>query len=319
MVVIEIIMVVIGLAAVIFSFRISDNSTQSTPAAQSLEKSIDFEKEEKKLLQKLEKSITDKAEHVLDDTDDKLSKISNDKIMGLSEYSEQVFDKMEKNHSEAVFLYNMLNEKKKEIEELVHEVDVVKADVRDEAAREFREAKSKKEEKKPVDSESMFENFAAEMESMQNTEADELKNQTEAADSSLEAEIIAENAKEEKLDLKNDAAPQNKEKKTEHHNNRNKNKKKSSKRKNSSNHQKPTAEQADTKTEDDYLQAFKEELSAEEQHSLADDNAEISQDDMKKRNDEIIELFNKGCSIMEISKMYSMGQGEVKFILDIYK
>ncbi len=36
-------------------------------------------------------------------------------------------------------------------------------------------------------------------------------------------------------------------------------------------------------------------------------------------NDEIIELYKKGRSILEISKMLSIGQGEVKFVIDMYK
>ena len=36
-------------------------------------------------------------------------------------------------------------------------------------------------------------------------------------------------------------------------------------------------------------------------------------------NDEIIELYKKGRSILEISKMLSIGQSEVKFVIDMYK
>ena len=36
------------------------------------------------------------------------------------------------------------------------------------------------------------------------------------------------------------------------------------------------------------------------------------------RNDEIIALHKSGKSIMEISKLLGMGQGEVKLIIDLY-
>ena len=36
------------------------------------------------------------------------------------------------------------------------------------------------------------------------------------------------------------------------------------------------------------------------------------------RNDEIIALYKSGKSVMEISKLLGMGQGEVKLIIDLY-
>ncbi len=37
------------------------------------------------------------------------------------------------------------------------------------------------------------------------------------------------------------------------------------------------------------------------------------------RSDEIISLYKKGRSVLEISKMLDIGQGEVKFVIDMYK
>ena len=42
------------------------------------------------------------------------------------------------------------------------------------------------------------------------------------------------------------------------------------------------------------------------------------EEEIVNRNDEIISLYKKGRSILEISKMLSMGQGEVKFVIDLY-
>ena len=36
-------------------------------------------------------------------------------------------------------------------------------------------------------------------------------------------------------------------------------------------------------------------------------------------SDEIISLYKKGRSVLEISKMLDIGQGEVKFVIDMYK
>ena len=42
------------------------------------------------------------------------------------------------------------------------------------------------------------------------------------------------------------------------------------------------------------------------------------QEQMENHNDEIISLYKKGRSVLEISKMLSLGQGEVKFVIDLY-
>ena len=42
------------------------------------------------------------------------------------------------------------------------------------------------------------------------------------------------------------------------------------------------------------------------------------QEEVENHNDEILSLYKKGRSILEISKMLSLGQGEVKFVIDLY-
>ena len=41
-------------------------------------------------------------------------------------------------------------------------------------------------------------------------------------------------------------------------------------------------------------------------------------DNSSNSNSEIIALYKKGISILEISKMLSIGQGEVKLVVDLY-
>ena len=107
MIAIEIIMLIIGIAAVIASFRLSDeketDNTKSNIDAEELE-------------EKIKDAVKETEDYIITKADEKFSQISNDKIMGFNEYSKEVFDKIEKNHEETVFLYNMLTEKEKEIQ-----------------------------------------------------------------------------------------------------------------------------------------------------------------------------------------------------------
>ena len=42
------------------------------------------------------------------------------------------------------------------------------------------------------------------------------------------------------------------------------------------------------------------------------------QNEFQNHNDEIIALYKKGRSVLDISRMLSLGQGEVKFVIDLY-
>ncbi|HHX12254.1 MAG TPA: hypothetical protein GX731_05490, partial [Clostridiales bacterium] len=58
-------------------------------------------------------------------TEDDLSKLSNEKIIAVSEFSDQILEKINRNHEEVVFLYKMLNDKEKELKETVKEASIV--------------------------------------------------------------------------------------------------------------------------------------------------------------------------------------------------
>lgn len=62
-----------------------------------------------------EDTLREKAEDAVNNTERELSKVSNEKIMAVSEYSDTVLAEIDKNHKEAMFLYDMLNDKHRDI------------------------------------------------------------------------------------------------------------------------------------------------------------------------------------------------------------
>ena len=54
----------------------------------------------------------------MDATEDQMNRLCNEKIMAIDEFSKQLLEKIENNHKEVVFMYNMLNEKEKEFSEI---------------------------------------------------------------------------------------------------------------------------------------------------------------------------------------------------------
>ena len=73
--------------------------------------------------------------------DDALSHISNEKIMAVSEFSDQLLEKIEQNHKEVVFLYDMLNAKENEMKEFVQEIDKSKVFLEELANKELEKQK----------------------------------------------------------------------------------------------------------------------------------------------------------------------------------
>ncbi len=88
--------------------------------------------EQKEEINKLVKESADKAsDEVIIKTDDQLDKISNEKIMALDEFGNQINAKIEENHDHVVFLYNMLNQKDDEIKATLSDMESAKNEMKD--------------------------------------------------------------------------------------------------------------------------------------------------------------------------------------------
>lgn len=289
MAILEAIMVIIGLGAVFLSFRATyGNSTDTSTSSASGEELKNVTDKAKEALDKFDGDIEAKAEEVLNSTDNKLSTILNEKIMGLSEYSDQILDKMEKNHSETVFLYDMLNEKEKEIKELVHDIDVLKADIRDELAKEYQEHRKRLGEAGssiPQAAVPVYNNAIL---------PDELygistSNTNTVLEDTVQEGIITMPVTELSYEDGDDT--------------------------NSSMYDVEIARIEEQEIREKSLRRLYGSMGISDIQAAAIE-AGIDHVD---RSDEIISLYKKGRSVLEISKMLDIGQGEVKFVIDMYK
>ena len=64
--------------------------------------------------------LESKKEQVLSETEEYLNRKSNEKIMEFEEYSSQILAKIEHNHEEVVFMYQMLSDKEEEMKKMYH-------------------------------------------------------------------------------------------------------------------------------------------------------------------------------------------------------
>ena len=73
------------------------------------------EEETERLRQAVDRIVSEKTEEVILKTDDYLSQVANEKIMSVDEFSKQILERLDKNNSDVMFLYNMVTETKEEL------------------------------------------------------------------------------------------------------------------------------------------------------------------------------------------------------------
>ena len=242
----EVSLIIIGLIIIIASFIISGKVEKNQDNKQNDDfielKSLWTEKEEKKVRERIDSLVEERVSLVIDQTEDELSRISNEKIITSNEFSEQVLEKIEQNHEEVVFLYNMLNEKEKQMKDLMKEIDTLKTGTK-KVIKEYNE-KEEFVSFHEIDNSKTLNNLDRELKEIEEPIFNSQINMNE----NLQLEGLITVMEEEKEDME------------------------------------------------------KEEI-------------EIG----PNRNKEILSLYKKGNSVLEISKALDMGQGEVKLVIDLFQ
>jgi len=109
----EIILLITGVAIILVSVLLIHNPEK--------ENQTDTENNDNAVKQYIDK-LSSLSENVIDRTEEYLNKISNEKIMAVSEYSDQILEKIDRNNEEVVFLYNMLTNKEKKLKDTLKEL-----------------------------------------------------------------------------------------------------------------------------------------------------------------------------------------------------
>lgn len=129
---VEIILLVAGILCLIASFMIPDEKKKESKEERSVNRQPVQEltqAEQDKVRERINDIINEQLGDISEKTEAQLDKISNTKILELNEYADTVMNEINKNHNETVFLYDMLNEKAKEVKNTVKDVNNVKKEV----------------------------------------------------------------------------------------------------------------------------------------------------------------------------------------------
>lgn len=119
-------LIIIGIICVVLSivFNFDKDNKENQGVSSELTK-----EQQDKLRKQINDIIEAQLENVTERTESSLDKISNTKILEMNEYAENVLGEINRNHNETVFLYDMLNEKAKEIKSTVKDVNITKRQV----------------------------------------------------------------------------------------------------------------------------------------------------------------------------------------------
>ncbi len=122
----EIILLIAGIRIIVLSFILPvENKTLDYETKKMIRKEIEAAvgTEMENIRQRMEEITDESMTYAMEKTERSLERISNEKIMAVNDFSETVLGEIDKSHKEAVFLYDMLNEKHKAIKNTVTEVE----------------------------------------------------------------------------------------------------------------------------------------------------------------------------------------------------
>lgn len=140
----EILLIVLGLAIFTASFLIPEKySRQDIKDTRDQEEKLhNFLEQEMKQAQYLfEEKADETITAATEKTERYMERITNEKIMAVQEYSDTVLSQIHKNHEEAVFLYDMLNNKHTQVKNAAAEINIkvedAKADLQNTIQEQF--------------------------------------------------------------------------------------------------------------------------------------------------------------------------------------
>ena len=133
---IEILLIILGIVAFIASFILPEKfGSQDSMNVKIQEEKIKelVENEVKQAAFQIEEKVEETISASTEKTERYMERMSNEKIMAIQEFSDTVLSQINKNHEEAVFLYDMLNNKHAQVKntaaEISNKVQSVKTDI----------------------------------------------------------------------------------------------------------------------------------------------------------------------------------------------
>lgn len=299
----EIILIILGLIIFTCSFFLPAGKRDRTEETVGLSEDAIREMVEKEVDEakaQIRDIVDETVTYAMEKTERSMDRLTNEKMMAVSEYSDTVLEQINKNHQEAVFLYDMLNDKhenlKSTVSEAVKTASEVKQTVKDAeiTAREAESVAKEAEEKVKEVKEAAWENTA---ESVAETEFKPIQAQ--------KIEIPA--VEEDMLALQEIIAPKQTPKKA------------GRKPKKAVGDAEVTASEKMTETKTVETKPVEKDFGAGEEVPEVAVSLNATGRAGRNSNERILELHRAGKSNMAIAKELGLGIGEVKLVIDLFE
>lgn len=324
MTILEIILIIIGILCVVFSIAFEDkNKDEKEHEVLSTELT---EQQKDKIKEQVNEIIDEQINGISEKTEASLDKISNTKILEMNEYAENVLGEINRNHNETVFLYDMLNEKAKEIKTTVKDVNMTKRQVEKiHAEVNSQDSASQDNDKQSGNIQHNTENVIVDDRTVANRmeadKTDAVRMNTGRADNirKSDSKPTKDVAKERLVEL----VRQNNEKKKENVEAASNNQAK--KVVEAANKSQDTEEPAKAKrTRTKTTKTATAKTTSKGTKEAAKTSKEISFDEVQfekgaTNNDKILKLHELGMANKDIARQLNLGIGEVKLVIDLYK
>ena len=296
----EIVLIVAGFAAIILGYLLPAGKEMDEEEKLLMEREIRelVRREVEEQKETIENMVDDTIDNSLDRTERAMERISNEKLSEINEYSDTVIGDIHKNHDEVMFMYDMLNDKHKNLTSVVSEVtrkaDEAKQVVRDAEAtvKEAQEATNSLRESglntvKPVETDIPVPIVKAPEEpQVVKPSLDSIKAQVIKPEEATSLHIIGTDADEESVKDKEVQAVTSPKKEEPVHSNK--------------------------------VVPITEAVKVEGRSVNPDKNMlELTANDPISQNRQIIEMHKAGKSNMVIARELGLGIGEVKLVIDL--
>ena len=292
--IIVIICLIIGVACIGASFFIKEKADIDNHEKEKIAEEIRgralSEDSIKKVMTRVEKGFSEKLSAISEDKlggfADKMSEIANDKMLAINDMSGQLMEKIEQNHKEVIFLYDMLNEKSDYLKDFSAKIDGLRHEL--EREEERIKALNNDLDDKMIKVKEVRQTVIAKPVAPVEVKQEKSRRvptgieQAKAAIKPAEVPAQAKNLVKMKKEVENIPSDIN--------------------------------DIFDTDERDIFKDAEVPEIT--EEIDEIDLSPELTEE--LSTNDKILKMHSEGKSVMEISKELGMGQGEVQLILGLY-
>lgn len=314
--VLEIVLLIIGGAIFVLSFVLPKTKEGMDAETRKFVKEqvrVLIDRELEIVQSKIEDMVSETIEESASETDRTLKKITNEKMMAISEYSNTVLEDINKNHKEVLFLYDMLNDKHttiknavSEVEKTVGEVTQTAKDIEISARETAKEAKNSEEAaKRAADIANRVEK-AAEIIQEKTEEKQEkvfsvgnLRTEAETDEVAAISGKVSENDEFGRTESSIESK-RNRELKAVDR----------------------TAEKGQKEPEDEFVEGITAGVPKVVFDGEDEENPQyhiIEPSDAQNSNERILELHKEGMSAVAIAKELGLGIGEVKLVIDLFE